>query len=146
LGRGGDEDGNEATAEGSLFFLWYRDGLAVFFGRRPALGNAVFEVDDGRQAHGVVLFLLEDVQQAVGEAWLFFGMLEVEFSLLSDGGVRVKSRLNPIPQAGNVHGCEYVTGSAASVGDGLEKAKGGGCGEKWQWGIGRDYCCLCTRK
>ena len=73
-------------------------------------------------------------------------MLEVEFSLLSDGGVRVKSRLNPIPQAGNVHGCEYVTGSAASIGDGLEKAKGGGCGEKWQWGIGRDYCCLCTRK
>jgi hypothetical protein len=94
LGRGGDEDGDEATAEGSLFFLWYRDGLAVFFGRRPALGNAVFEVDDGcrhalvmkatgvewswahltRQAHGVVLFLLEDVQQAVGEAWLFFGL------------------------------------------------------------------------
>jgi hypothetical protein len=47
LGWGGDEDGDEATAEGGLFFLWYGDGLAVFFGRRPALGDAVLEVDDG---------------------------------------------------------------------------------------------------
>lgn len=37
-------------------------------------------------------------------------MLEIEFSLLSDGRVRVQSRLNPVPQAGNVHGCEYVYG------------------------------------
>jgi hypothetical protein len=73
-------------------------------------------------------------------------LLEIKLRLLSDGGVGVKSRLDPVPQAGNVHGCEYLARFAARIGDGLKKAKGGGCGEKWQWGIGRDSCCLCTRK
>lgn len=31
-------------------------------------------------------------------------MLEVELGLLSDDGVRVECGLNPVPQAGNVHG------------------------------------------
>ena len=72
-------------------------------------------------------------------------MLEIEFGLLSDGSVRVERRLDPVPQAGNVHGCEYVSRTAAYSGDGLEKTTSG-CGEKGQWGFGRDYCCLCTRK
>jgi hypothetical protein len=50
-------------------------------------------------------------------------MLEIEFGLLSDGGVRVKGRLNPVPQAGNVHGCECVSRVAVCLGDGLD---GGG--------------------
>jgi len=35
-------------------------------------------------------------------------MLEIELGLLSNGGIRVESRLDPVPQAGNVHGWERV--------------------------------------
>lgn len=47
LGRRSDEDRYKAVAEGSLLLLWYRLGLAVLFGRRPALGDAILEVYDG---------------------------------------------------------------------------------------------------
>jgi hypothetical protein len=33
-------------------------------------------------------------------------MLEVEFGLLSDGSIRVKRRLNAIPEHGDIHGRE----------------------------------------
>lgn len=39
-------------------------------------------------------------------------MLEIELGCLSDGGVGVKRRLDPVPQAGNVHGCECAAASA----------------------------------
>lgn len=35
--RRGNEDGDESVAEGRLLLLWYRPGLAVLFGGRPAL-------------------------------------------------------------------------------------------------------------
>jgi len=34
-------------------------------------------------------------------------MLQVEFCLLSDGGVRVEGRLNAVPQHSDIHGCDY---------------------------------------
>jgi hypothetical protein len=30
-------------------------------------------------------------------------MLEVELGLLSDGGIRIERRLDPVPQAGDIH-------------------------------------------
>lgn len=77
----GNEDGHKAVAERRLLFVGYGLGLAVLFGRRPALGHAVFQIDNScghasaledvrgglarmhtRQPHGIVLLRLEDVQ------------------------------------------------------------------------------------
>jgi hypothetical protein len=32
-------------------------------------------------------------------------MLEIELGLLSDGGIRIERRLDPVPQAGYIHLC-----------------------------------------
>jgi hypothetical protein len=51
-------------------------------------------------------------------------MLEVKLGLLSDGGIRVERRLDPVPQAGYVHLCgcgreaRMVCRSELRVGDG----------------------------
>jgi hypothetical protein len=47
LRRGGNEDGHKAATERGFLLLGYGDSLAVLFGGRPALGDAVLQVNDG---------------------------------------------------------------------------------------------------
>lgn len=54
-------------------------------------------------------------------------MLEVEFGLLSNGGVGVERGLNAVPQAGNIHICEGVLGEKGGEECGRELS--GSCGE-----------------
>ena len=67
-------------------------------------------------------------------------MLEVELGLLSNGGIRVERRLDPVPQAGNVHGGEWLTESASRIGGGLlyvaDDVPRAGAVRKGRWGLG----------
>jgi len=101
-----------------------------------------------RQALSVLPSLLEYVQQAIEKTGLFFGlffvsvpwllsaasasnthMLEVELGLLSDGGICVQSRPDPIPQTGNVHDGDGVSTFAWYFGDTGKNVRAG-CGER----------------
>ena len=101
-----------------------------------------------RQALSILPSLLEYVQQAVEKTGLFFGlfflsvprllsvasasnthMFEVELGLLSDSGICVQGRPDPIPQTGNVHDGDGVSTSVWYFGDTGKNARAG-CGER----------------
>jgi hypothetical protein len=47
LRRRRGKDWDEARSEGRLFLFRNRSGIRMFFGRRPALGDAVLKIYDG---------------------------------------------------------------------------------------------------